>query len=334
MQETPEEYFEINWEPNFNPLYGVPIVIPKNTLLWRSYDTNYPAIGSRFAYYSSIKIAEGYLNKTRGDRELGCFMTTKPLRVLDVRFLKNLLTRLIHTNSEVHASLFAPLVLSFGLCSLGHQIRLAKLRYEAGILEDNIKQLEKYYKPNALIEQPGFRIAETTNDVYTMGFLQELFEDSYDGFISPRMYSPFHIEKADARISPELILFNPEKSKLKRISDKPMTTSIITISELIRKYHSHVILEMSKSTKPKDIKLEYYMCGGGSDGDNKHPLDIADDKLNKKDKQLTRIYNNARRAGRDLRKRMNIYEPIPPNPTSKVNAFMSYFIEDRAEIGL
>ena len=170
-----------------------------------------------------------------------------------------------------------------------------------------------------------------------MGFLQELFEGTYDGFISPRLYSPFHTEKADSKISPELILFNPEKSQIRRYSPSNDTkpSYIMTIAELISKYHSHVILEMSKSinqktANPKDIKLEYYMCGGNL-GSRNHHLDLADDKLNKRDKQLTRIYNNGRRVGRDLRKRMMIYESIPPTPSCKVSPFT---MNEKLEIGV
>jgi hypothetical protein len=42
--------------------------------------------------------------------------------------------------------------------------------------------MEQYYKRGTLIEQIGVRVAETKNDTFTMGFLQELFKGVFDGW--------------------------------------------------------------------------------------------------------------------------------------------------------
>jgi hypothetical protein len=246
------EYIELDWETSWAPLYGKSITIPINTILWRSYDKSFPAIGDRFAYYSSKSIALGY--KRNNSRELGKFITNLELKLLDYRFMRILLTRLIHLNpSEKGIQYLASIMFSFGLCSLGHQIELLKMRYKPlnktsenyKNINNSIKEMEKYYKPGKLIEQTGVRIAETTNDIFTMGFLQELFKGVFDGFISPRLYSPFHIEKDGSLMSPEIILFNPIESGIKELSLYPQLTSIkkISINELIYKNNGYILIE-------------------------------------------------------------------------------------------
>ena len=325
---------EINWEEPWSPLYGNPITIPENTILWRSYDKSYPAIGDRFSYYSSQVVATGYKTNTR---ELGCFLTTKPLKVLDIRFMKPLLSRLIQTNlPDKTLNYFIALIISFGLCSLRHQIELVKLRYETLLtsstnntnskyIKKAIKELENYYKPDSLIEQVGVRIAETTNDMYTMGFLQELFKAEFDGFISPRLQSPFHIEKKDKSMSPELILFNPKESKIKQINYKSITNPIktITINELIYADHNgHIILENIKlNNYESDIKMDFYMCGGHYQKIKRHYLDEGDELLNSNDKETIKYFNEGREAGNKWRKKIKLFTIESPVRTIPISLF-------------
>jgi hypothetical protein len=309
-------FYELGWESTFEPLYGAPIIIPENTILWRGYDINYPAISHRYTYYSSHDIAKGY--SEINNRRLGSFITTRPLKILDIRFMKTLLSRLIQTNDpNKNIEPFASMMISFGLCSLGHQIKLLKIRFNdilktnndySKIITEGIHKLNQYYNPNDIIEKAGFRIAETTNDGYTMSFLQELFKGVVDGFISPRLRSPFHIEKK-GEMSPELIVFDPQNSNIKQINSYPKSIKLLNIRELIGKNHGHIILENMKNS---NAKMEFFMFGGGNsllDGENR----IAKE-----------VYKRAKREGKKFRETMiHLYITETPVLHVPVTSFIS-----------
>lgn len=317
--------YELAWESTFEPLYGAPIVIPENTIIWRGYDKNFPSISDRYAYYSSYKIAREYSEKN--ERKLGCFITTRPLKILDIRFMKTLLSRLIQTNDPIkNIEPFASMMLSFGLCSLGHQIKLLKIRFNdvlktnnnySKIIMEGIDKLNQYYNLNDIIEKAGFRIAETTNDGYTMTFLQELFKGIIDGFISPRLRSPFHTEKK-GEMSPELILFDPYNSNIKELNIYPKSVKLINIRELIGKNHGHIILENKKNS---DAKMDFFMFGGGNIIEN-HPVDSFNMLLEQENKDAKNIYNKAKKEGKKFRETIvNLYMIETPVLHVPVNPF-------------
>jgi hypothetical protein len=338
------DYYEIKWDDPFPPLYGKPIEIPEKTILWRGYDVAYPPISDRFAYFGSREVALGYGSGRQ--RSTGRFVTTKPLRVLDERFLVVLLMRLIKTNPSInYFQTFATLMLSFGLCSLGNQIRILKERFadvlktntaESKIIKDGIKELEKYYNPDDIIEQQGFRIAETINDGYSMTFLQEFFDGFVDGFISPRLQSPFHIEKEEKGvINAELILFNPVKSGVQRHQSPLKNVRLININELILRHHKHIIFE----NKQQDLKMNFMLGGGldttptfhfsGGSGKGKDDFNIL---LNQKNKGAIKIYNQAKKDGQQWREKVDIYEIETPGPTIPVSPFRRRFLNDYVDV--
>lgn len=325
-------YFEIDWEVSWPPLYGQSITIDTNTILWRSYDKSYPAIGDRFAYYSSKQVASGY--KKNNTRELGHFVSTRQLKLVDYRFMRVLLSRLISTNSHDKAiQSLASIMLSFGLCSLGHQIELIKMRYkdlnksthEYKQIQESINAMEKYYKPSNIIEQTGVRVAETTNDVYTMGFLQELFKDIFDGFISPRLYSPFHTEKPDTLMSPEIVIFNPKLSGVEELIKYPSPSMVtkIKINDILHRSSSYVLIDNANKTG-SDMRLDFFMCGGSRD--EGHYLDIADELLNSNDDELSKLYNYGKKVGSEWKKKIVLQITEAPSPCVPVSMFRNFEI--------
>ena len=219
--------YEINWDDNFLPLFGTPIHIPANAILWRGYDPQYPAISDRPAYYGSQEFAQGYADKY--STIASPFITSHPIKLIDIRYMKVLLSQLFdhnmpHTKTDI--TIISATTISFGLCSLQHQIKLFKDRYKAiyssavsnpvfDSLKLGINNLEKLLIPNSIYEQQGLRIAETTNDSIVMGFLKELFHKYYDGYISPNITTPFHIEKNNFILNSEIVIFNPLYSGIK-----------------------------------------------------------------------------------------------------------------------
>lgn len=325
---TQQEYIELDWEAPFSPLYGKPLIIPENTILWRGYDKSYNPVSDRYAYYGSIMTATEYAKKQ--NRTLGCFVTSKPLRIIDLRFLKTLISRLVYTNDyEKHVNILAPLVLSFGTCSLRNQINLMHLRYrnvlESGrkntdftLFNEDVKALESYYNPKSIIEQPGFRIGETENDGYTMTFLQELFSGVIDGFISPRLFTPFHVEK-DHELTAELIVFNPKKSGIIESPVKLSGSHIIKIAELNNKYANHIFIENKASP---EIRMNFYMVGGEHGNTFQASSEKFNELIEKKDKDALEIYKKARKDGKLWRTKMlDIYSGEPPAPTVPVSLF-------------
>jgi hypothetical protein len=328
-----QTYIELDWEEQYEPLYGSPIVIPANTLLWRGYDKRYESVSDRFAYYSSGLIAFEYAKQS--NRELGGFVTTQPLQLLDIRFLRSILSRIIQTNqADVFINDFASCMISFGLCSLQHQIKLVKMRYQDIItlsnekgkqMKQSIEKMIKYCDANRIIEQEGIRVAETTNDGVTMAFLQELCKGWCDGFLSPRLQTVFHVEKG-GELSPEMIIFHPKRSGIQQIKQVPLVRVEKEISSFIRDKHRLINMKLMKSGS--NISTKMFVSGGnGIKKVGKHPLDEFEDRLHKKDKKMVEMYEMAKQAGKRWNKTMAIINPERMLPEMEINTFTSNRLE-------
>jgi hypothetical protein len=171
------EYRILDFEKQFSAIYGDTIEIPANTIFWRGYDPTYPTISSRPAYYGTNETANSYTQ--RNGHILGMFTNTRKLELLDIRFLKAILRQLFEsiqdtTDLTTHEQeLIMSTTAAFGLCSLGHQIRLLKYIFSKNLKNlQGLPELEKLYNPKAAFEAQGVRVAETVNDGYTMAFLK------------------------------------------------------------------------------------------------------------------------------------------------------------------
>ena len=247
---------ELDWDTPFHPAYGL-VSIPENMFVYyRGYKTSYPPITERPSYYGSIVNARGYAS-TAG-RQLNAFTNNKALNIMDVRFMKDILRELFTTNPPDNDIL--PVILSFGLCSLYHQCNLAKERFKSQDIKNNLNALIKYYNSNTIpnFEQNGYRIAETTNDSVTMAFLKTIFEGFADGFISPKQFSPFHIEKGTI-IGAEMIIFNPIKSGITMI-DFPVVVAPPKSIEWLYARDFGKKIHLGKPPLESDI---YVFSGGG-----------------------------------------------------------------------
>jgi len=247
---------ELDWDTPFHPAYGL-VSIPENMFVYyRGYDTSYSSISDRPAYYGSIVNARGYASIP--GRQLNAFTNNKELNIMDVRFMKDILRELFTTNPPDKDTL--PVILSFGLCSLYHQCNLAKERFKSSDIKNSVNALIEYYNTNTNpnFEQNGYRIAETTNDSFTMAFLKTIFEGLADGFISPKQFSPFHIEKKND-IGAEMIIFNPIKSGITMI-DFPVAVSPPKNIEWLYNRDFGKKIHLGKPPLESDI---YVFSGGG-----------------------------------------------------------------------
>jgi hypothetical protein len=296
--------YMLNFYKNFDPLYGYTIDIPSNVIMWRGYDPKYPAISERPAYYGAIEFAQGYAEKYNTLAQP--FITTRQLRLLDIRYMKVLLTQLcdaISSNkyTKEDTDIIIATSISFGLCSLKHQIKLFKHRYKAIYLSNDpmfegikngIKNLESILNENKIVEQRGVRIADTTNDAIVMGFLKELFNHTCDGYIAPNIESAFHIEKNGFILNSEIILFNPIHSGIKQLK-LPLPNGIkeITVQECIVKSNLNYT-----TINTRNIKTTYF--NGIKKGGGKINPDDYNNLYNNGDKNIIKLYNKGSKIGR------------------------------------
>lgn len=304
------EYKEIDWEIPFDPAYGI-LRIPPNLIFYRGYDLQYPSVSDKPAYYSGIHIANAY-SKING-RALGAFTNTRQLRLLDVRFMKILLKELFDTTYSPDNTSFAT-TLSFGLCSLYHQLQLAKNRYEKEI-PDGFKALHATLKLS-LYEQPGVRIAETTNDAETIGFLSTVFKGFIDGFVSPRMVSAFHVEK-EGTMSPELIIFNPHDSSIQQLNGIPNRTPSITFNQIF-------LSQFGKTISISKLHFSFYQnepqYGGVTDG-SLPSIEVINNELHE-DSEIRGLFERGVKAGKKWKRDNSFFEKEGTVPTLKIKSFL------------
>ena len=325
--------YELDWERYFYPYYGSTITLSSELILWREYDKSYPSLSNRPTFYGSNKTASGYAEQP--NKILGTFMTTRPIKLIDVRYLKILLKQLLdeHKNTKLtqnDINIIKAVTISYGICSLKHQLNLIHEVYGKSVdMFKGFESLDKYYMSRCIkqkdgsykepvIEENGVRIAETTIDAYTSGFIKILFEDICDGIISPRLHSPFHIEK-DGTMSPELILFSP-KDILTQITKVPSKILSVPINGII--LQSNRIFTTKTSSQ---MDITFYMKGG-SNNNNKNILNDFNDfneLIEKGDKKYIYLYNKGVEIGRRWKNKNKIITEIEPiTPQHKISLFM------------
>jgi hypothetical protein len=319
--------YELNWDDTFLPMYGNTILIPAGAIMWRGFDPKFPAISPRPAYYGSRTFAQGYADKYGVDAKP--FITTRPIRLLDIRYMKVLLSQLFEDNKQnlSDRSIIIATTVAFGLCSLGHQVKLFKERYapiflssepQYDNLKKGLKKLENTISPS-FYEQKGYRIAETTNDAIVMGFLKELFSDKYDGYISPNIITPFHIEKTNFLLNSELVLFDPPNSGIQLLTSMPSKLQKATINYFI--LHSG---QSFATIDTRGMKTSYYnkTKGGGK------RINVCDDYNNEYEcgnKNIIKLYKQGEKYGRVWKgKTVKAYNVIAPGPEVDPTIFLEY----------
>ena len=82
-------YFNINFD-SF-PISHGKITIPKNTILYRGYNPQFPINSYRPAYFTSnLNLAQGYA-KLIPNGKVGVFRVDKNIELYDLRYIKNIL---------------------------------------------------------------------------------------------------------------------------------------------------------------------------------------------------------------------------------------------------
>lgn len=276
------------------PVYGSFIDLPSDCLLWRGYDTAYPPLSNRPVYFGDKRTAQEYA-KTSNTYTLGLFATTRSLKLVDIRFLKVLLTDLLYerTGNAVQKTTVA-----FGLCSFYHQLRLMQTIYADAIRKGDpgYEAMRRVYREGE-IEQPGVRVARTSNDGWVMTFLGEVFDGVADGFISPELFTPYQ------RLHPEMIVFNPLKSGIVQLSTLPRTITNTSIAELIADQYSSPVL-----LRARDMETRYVGFGGSGRGRYIPPVEVFNDLLNRGDAEATKLQREAVKEGKKNTKNCHVFQ--------------------------
>jgi hypothetical protein len=206
---------------DFDIVYGS-IEVPADTILYRGYDKAYPVLSNRPAFYSAkIETAESY--EETDNHALGIFKTKTSLKIYDLRFikmiLKDLFTQRKNNSKDVIETCYT-LALSYGICSFKRQMELLNIRIPdlkseiRASLEKHEAKIKKYPTLTGIdpVEVQGIRIGSTFNDSEAVLILKEVFYGIVDGYVAPKMYSPYHIEKKECIHPAEIVLFDPQEN--------------------------------------------------------------------------------------------------------------------------
>lgn len=310
------KYYDIDHE-DFDPFYGKTFKIPPGAVFWRS---KYPIVSSSPAYYYNKEYSKKYAQNT--GKLLSPFTNTKELNLVDIRFMKVFLKKLFEDYKTIEGvitkedeQLIMTTTASLGLCSLGHQIKLLKRIYKNNLSKlKGLSELEKLYDPESTFEMQGVRIGEISLDVYTLGFLKELFYKAVDGFVVSQLDSPLLIENGGT-LNPEIIIFDPEESGIRYVPEiheyTDLSPNSITCITFGNHYHE-VLARHIETPNPFNLNLSVVY---------NHPLDEFHNYMNSENSPIKKVYENALKGGERWRRKMFIYLAEPPRPCVPISIF-------------
>jgi hypothetical protein len=239
------------------------IILNKDVIFYRGIRENNPTVIRKDVplYIGPKYIAEYYGN-------VYMVKTTKPIKLVDIRKMKNLLRLIIasrksNENNNI-LNCIRYLTISFGLCSYEKQIYLLEDEADQVELQNvktKIQNMKNLYGETTKILNPlnpeGVRVGETFIDSKSLLLLRELFKDVYDGFIAPQQYSPFHTNNYSHE---EIVIFDPIKSGIERTIENPHQHIRILNNELNNKYNSYILKDNNFEFKIAYLedKYKYY----------------------------------------------------------------------------
>ena len=224
---------------------------------------------------------------------------------------------------------YLTLSLSFGLINIKEQLKLYRLRYPDYKNDERYKNIKKYInKNNSLnynsknlninpVELTGICIGETTNNAYSSIILKKIFNESFDGIISPDFESPYHYNTNNI-IPCEILLFNPFTSvNLINIENYP-----IQIKSVINILHQHRIFPISTSI---DNSVFYYQSQLESSKINNNRFIYIDQKNEYLEKMTEKKIKNSNKIKKLLNIDYNLFEKELENRNNKNFNFNDYF---------
>jgi len=186
-------------------------------------------------------IAEFYSDNKKENVKV--LRTISSIRLLDLRKIMNIISMVLdYSKDKDKCALF---MIVYGLCSYKDQIQMFgnynKSMIDMGrvkpdviqILRDKMNYLINFkwdnFNNNPVIPR-GIRIGEASLDGQVTIILKEMFQDICDGYIAPRLFSPYHINNIAHE---EIVIFNPKK-ELYVVSEEIKNINIKSINDRIK----------------------------------------------------------------------------------------------------
>lgn len=288
------------------------IIIPKNTIFYRGIDHPVTEVlRDAPLYVASHEIAKHY------GKHVYEIKTNRELKLIDFRKLKNLIRLIITSRTSCDKDCMQCifyLTIAFGLCSYAKQVELLEkyldyakdLAVDAQQIQvvkariDQMKSINLDKTPLNPFEPEGVRVAETYIDGHVVVIIKEMFKDIYDGFISPRLFSPFHEGNVTHE---EIVIFNPKDCmELNQTKEK---ITIANISDLLNLFSSKV------SIKYKTFFNRTIIMRGGASHQDKNTFFDDPQRVNQAlsiAKTFTKSYSFSNKAYR--KPNLQLHHPI------------------------
>ena len=251
---------------NFDYTDGYIILLP-NTIFYRGIPNNIKL--DNIIQDTPIYLGPENIAKMYGE-QVYKLISIDSIRLIDIRKMKSIISIILDTiktfNNELNVDTMR-LMIAFGITIYPHQIKLLeqynnmmniRLRPEyQKIMHDKIEHMKKYNfqdVPHNPVMPNGVRIGETITDGYVMLILKELFKDICDGYIAPKLVSPYHPGNIAHE---EIVLFNP-KTKISMFNDNNTTISKEPITKIID--NTNTIININYKT----INLQIRLVKGGN----------------------------------------------------------------------
>lgn len=318
--------FELDIDSPFDPLFGVPITIDEQVVVYRGYDERHPALSNRVTHFGTRATALGYAQRSAHHR-LGSFHTTRPITLLDLRYVRVLLRELFRTRTfrgSGKMECMARMTLAYGLCSFRDQLRILDVLMKDAPGTAAMKAFHARFLANEdwgkapLDVNPftpdGIRVGETNNDALSLLALKQLFGTWVDGFVAPRTESVFHVEKGGF-ITAELVLFDPIDAGMREMhgvtvdSHPPITIDTI----LGRQSYCHT-LQLAKNQGDVLHSTTIRMRAGGAVG---HVCDTDEffSRLEACERGAKKAGELMMRFAEDLSRTFRLVDATAPHPT-------------------
>lgn len=229
--------------------------LPQGTILYRGIQDNIPESGvlrDMPMYLAPESIARVY-------GKVYALETIKGVRLLDLRKIISLLPTILSSmqkfgNDELNCA--AHLSMAYGCCSYRTQIEKLSSYYQhispripADINNKFKKRIHNMISfdfnkvPHDPIEIKGIRTGDSNINGYAVSVFKEIFKHWCDGYIAPRMFSPYQEE---GWVHEEIVIFRP-KEFLKLSSATNPTR--VNINELLSDYRPIEIKGHTMATK-------------------------------------------------------------------------------------
>jgi len=300
---------------DFLPVYGSYIKLPKNTMLWRCYDTNFATIQDRPTFYGRRETAKLYSKDDDEEKNCSIFTNRKQLKLIDIRYMRVILKEIFHNRLNTKDTIDHIKNTSFALGLISFKLQIEffndyidiemiknktnKTDEEINFLKgynnmiyyfDHYNKLELNEKPNILdlFEFNDIRIGFTPIDVKVVILLKEIFKNYCDGFIAPKMFSPFHMNY----INEEILIFDPINKIIKTdipFNDFENMPIIQKLNDINMKLFKNISFMHNRINESQVVILEKKKKKGGARKDN---LKYIEDKNKYMYNLSIKEYNN------------------------------------------